>query len=163
MFRTNSVITLSLLVGLLAVAPVEAEHDEHSDSGHYHHDVFEVFLGGTYEDGDHGSENGFTIGLTYEHRLSELLGFGGFYEYAAGDFDKWSIGVPLFIHPYEGWRFALAPGLEHRDSDDEFLFRTGVGYEFELSEKWIMLPEFNVDFVDGEEAFAYGISFGVGF
>jgi hypothetical protein len=150
-------------VGLLAVAPVEAENDGHSDSGHYHHDIFEVFLGGTYEDSDHGSENGFTIGLIYEHRFSELLGFGGFFEYAAGDFDKWSIGVPLFIHPHEGWRFVLAPGLEHRDSDDEFLFRTGVGYEFELSEQWVMIPEFNVDFVDGEESYAYGISFGVGF
>ena len=109
------------------------------------------------------SENGFTIGLTYERRFSELLGIGGFYEYAAGDFDKWSIGVPLFIHPHEGWRFVLAPGLEHRHGDDEFLFRTGVAYEFELSERWVMVPEFNVDFVDGEEAFAFGLSFGFGF
>ncbi|UCE49348.1 MAG: hypothetical protein JSW47_04235 [Phycisphaerales bacterium] len=163
MFRINSMIALSLVAGLLAVAPAEAEHSEHSGSGHYHLNMFEIFLGNTYEDGDHGSENGFTIGLTYEHRLSELLGFGGFYEYAAGDFDKWSIGVPLFIHPHEGWRFALAPGLEHRDSDDEFLFRTGVGYEFELSEKWVMLPEFNVDFVDGEEALVFGLTFGLGF
>ena len=88
---------------------------------------------------------------------------GGFYEYAAGDFDKWSIGFPLFIHPHAGWRFVLAPGLEHRHGDDEFLFRTGVAYEFELSERWVMSPELNVDFVDGEEAFAFGLSFGFGF
>jgi hypothetical protein len=30
---------------------------------------------------------------------------GGFYEYLSGDFDKWSIGIPLFLHPYKGWRF----------------------------------------------------------
>jgi len=140
-----------------------AEHTDVAHQGHYHRNMAELFLGNTYEDADHGSENGFTVGITYERRLSELLGFGGFYEYAAGDFDKWSIGVPLFIHPHEGWRFALAPGLEHRDSDDEFLFRTGVAYEFELSEQWVMIPEFNFDFVDGEEALVFGISFGFGF
>ena len=69
---------------------------------------------------------------------------------------------PLFVHPHEGWRLALAPGLEHRHGDDEFLLRTGVAYEFELSERWVMIPEFNVDFVDGEEAFVFGLSFGFG-
>jgi len=141
----------------------EQTHATHQDSVRHHLNMFEVFLGNTYEDSKHGDENGFTLGLTYERRFSELLGIGGFYEYAAGDFDKWSIGVPLFIHPHEGWRFAPAPGLEHRHGDDEFLFRTGVAYEFELSERWVMVPEFNVDFVDGEEAFVFGISFGLGF
>lgn len=156
-------LALLLLVGLLAVAPAEAEYAEHPGSGHYHRNMAELFLGSTYEDRDHGSENGVTIGLTYERRLTEFLGFGDFYEYAVGYFDKWSIGVPLFIHLYEGWRFALAPGLEHRESDDEFLFCTGAAYEFELSEPWVMLPEFNVDFEDGEEALVFGLSFGFGF
>ena len=133
------------------------------ESGHYHVNMIELFLGNTYEDSDHGSENGFTFGLTYERRLSELIGVGGFFEYSEGDFEMWSVGVPLFIHPYAGWRFTLAPGLEHRDGDDEFLFRTGVAYEFELSENWFMLPEVYVDFVDGEETIALGVSFGFGF
>jgi len=141
----------------------EHTHATHENSAHHHLNMLEVFLGNTYEDSKHGDENGFTVGLVYERRFSELLGIGGFYEYAAGDFDKWSIGIPLFIHPHEGWRFALAPGLEHRHSEDEFLFRTGVAYEFELSEQWVMIPEFNLDFVDGEEAFALGLSFGFGF
>lgn len=160
-------VALVSAVYLAVAAPqlyaTEQVHAAHQDSGHYHRNMAELFLGNTYEDAGHGSENGFTIGFTYERRVSELLGFGGFYEYAAGDFDKWSIGVPLFIHPYGGFRFALAPGLEHRHGDDEFLFRTGVAYEFELSERWVMIPEFNIDFVDGEEAFVYGLSFGFGF
>ncbi|MHC4325071.1 MAG: hypothetical protein ACYSUX_12475 [Planctomycetota bacterium] len=147
----------------LAVAAPQLYAAEQTHSTHHHLNMAELFLGNTYEDSGHGSKNGFSIGLTYERRFSELLGFGGFYEYAAGDFDKWSIGVPLFIHPHEGWRFALAPGLEHRHGKDEFLFRAGVAYEFELSERWIMMPEFNVDFVDHEEAFVYGLSFGFGF
>jgi hypothetical protein len=59
-------------------------------------------------------------------------------------------------------RFVLAPGLEHRDDENEFLFRAGVAYEFEIG-RWSIAPEFNVDFVDGEKAYVYGLSFGWGF
>jgi len=161
-------VALVVAVQLMAVSHLalaaDAGQEEHEEARHsYHRNMIELFLGDTYENGDHGAEHGFSVGIAYERRLSEFLGLGGFYKYAAGDFDKWSIGVPLFIHPYEGWRFALAPGLEHREGDDEFLFRTGVAYEFELSERWVMVPEFNVDFVDGEEAFVFGLSFGCGF
>jgi len=103
------------------------------------------------------------VGFTYERRLSALWGVGGSYEYAAGDFDKWSIAVPLFIHPYKGWRFELAPGLEHKKSEDAFLLRIGAAYEFMLSNRWMLIPEIAVDFVDGDEAVVYGLAFGFGF
>ena len=161
-------VALVVAVQLMAISrpalAADVGQEEHKEAHHsYHRNMIGFFLGDTYEDGAHGAEHGFSAGVAYERRLSELFGVGGFYEYAAGDFDKWSIGVPLFIHPHEGWRFALAPGLEHREGDDEFLFRAGVAYELELSERWVMVPEFNVDFVDGEEAFVFGLSFGVGF
>jgi len=160
-------VALVIVVQLMAISRPALAADvgqaEHKEAHHsYRGNMIELFLGSTYEDGKHGAEHGFSVGVAYERRLSEFLGLGGFYEYAAGDFDKWSIGVPLFIHPHEGWRFALAPGLEHRRGDDEFLFRTGVAYEFELSERWVVIPECNVDFVDGEEAFVFGLSFGFG-
>ena len=101
--------------------------------------------------------------VSYERRLSSLLGVGGAYEYAAGDFDKWSIGVPLFIHPYKGLRFQLAPGLEHKKGEDKFLFRIGAAYEITLSDRWMLIPEIAVDFVDGDEAVVYGLAFGFGF
>jgi hypothetical protein len=142
---------------------VEQTHETHQGSEHYHKNSVGLFLGNTYEDSDHGSENGFTVGFSYERRFIKLLGIGGFYEYAGGDFDKWSIGVPLFIHPYKGLRFQIAPGLEHRESDDEFLFRLGVAYDFNISEQLAIVPEVNVDFVDGEEAFVFGLTLGVGF
>lgn len=141
----------------------EALHESGEDAEHYHVNALEAFLGGTYEDGDEGDESGFTLGLTYERRLSTLIGVGAFWEYAFGDFDKWSLGAPLFIHPYRGFRVALAPGLEHRDGEDEFLFRTGLGYEFELDERWIIMPEVAVDFVDGDESYVFGVSLGYGF
>jgi len=165
--QTIGKVALVVVVQMMAISrpalPADVGAEAHKEAHHsYHRDMVEFFVGDTYEDGERGGEHGFSVGVAYERRLSQLLGVGGFYEYAAGDFDKWSIGIPLFIHPYEGWRFALAPGLEHRHGDNEFLFRTGVAYEFELSDQWVMIPEFNVDFVDGEEAFVFGLSFGFG-
>jgi hypothetical protein len=37
-----------------------------------------------------------------------------------------------------------------------------VAYEFEVG-RWSLTPEFNIDFVDGEEAQVYGVSLGFGF
>ena len=159
------VFVSALYLAITAPLLLAAEHDQaaHPDAEHRHKYVAEFFIGNTYEDTHHGSENGFTVGFTYERRLSTLWGVGGAYEYAAGDFDKWSIAVPLFIHPYKGWRFELVPGLEHKKSEDEFLLRIGAACEFMLSDQWMLIPEIAVDFVDGEEAIVYGLAFGSGF
>ena len=150
---------LPFLALLLTMTPkgavAENEHGHH-EAAHSHR--LELFLGNTHED----SEDGFSVGLAYEYRITEILGTGGLVEYAGGDLDKWLAGVPLFIHPHKGWRFVLAPGLEHKHSENEFLFRAGVAYEFEIG-RWSITPEFNVDFVEGEEALVYGLSFGYGF
>ncbi len=140
---------------ILESVAAENEHENAEES--YRHRL-ELFLGNKHDEG----EEAFSFGITYEYRVSEIIGFGGFWEYAAGDFDKWLAGLPLFVHPYRGLRFVLAPGLEHEDSENEFLLRTGVAYELELG-RWSITPEFNIDFVDGEEAQVYGVSFGYGF
>ena len=159
------VLASAVCVAVIAPAGLAAEHapEAHEGSHHYHPHMLELLLGDTYEDGEHGEEHGFTVGLTYEHRFTDLFGTGGFLEYASGDFSAWTAGVPLFIHPYKGWRFALAPGLEYKDHEEEFLFRTGVAYEFKLSESWVLVPEFDVDFVDGEELYVFGLALGFGF
>ena len=58
--------------------------------------------------------------------------------------------------------FLVTMPLAISASENEFLFRTGVAYEFEIG-RWSITPQFNVDFVDGEEAYVYGLSFGWGF
>jgi hypothetical protein len=150
-------ITL-LLVTLPLHIVVAGEKEETQKEGEESRQALELFLGNTNED----SENGFTVGLAYGYRLTELFGAGAFWEYAADPFDKWSAAVALLIYPYKGLRFELAPGLEHDEGENEFLFRTGVAYEFEIG-RWSITPEFNVDFVDGEESYVYGLSFGWGF
>jgi hypothetical protein len=141
----------------MILEPVAAENKHENAEEVYRHRL-EFFLGNTHD----GDDDGFSVGLTYEYRLTEILGAGVFWEYAAGDFDKWAAGLPLFVHPYRGLRFVLAPGLEHEDSENEFLLRTGVAYELEFG-RWSITPEFNIDFADGEEAQVYGVSFGYGF
>ena len=51
----------------------------------------------------------------------------------------------------------------HRLAALDRAIRAGVAYEFMLSDRWIMMPEVDVDFVDGEEAFVFGLVFGFGF
>ena len=162
----KKVALLFLLVAVfLVMMPVqiradEAERDHITEKPEHRHGV-ELFLGNTHDDG----ENGFSIGFTYEYRLNELFGIGGLIEYAGNDFREWILAAPFILHPYEGWRFLVAPGIDIEDEDgnNNFLLRVGSAYEFEIAERWSITPEFNVDFVDGDEVFVYGFSFGYGF
>lgn len=114
-----------------------------------------MFVGNTQD----GSENGLSVGLEYEYRWTRKFGVGALAEYAGGDFDSWVVGIPFFIHPHAGWFIRLAPGLEHEDSENSFLFRAGVGYDFEIMPRWSLAPEFNVDFVEGgDDKLVYGLS-----
>ena len=133
----------------LAMLSVEAA----SQSGTQDQQSIGVFVGNT----QNGSSHGFTLGAEYEYRLTELIGVGGLAEYASGDFDSLTIGVPVTFHPLGGWAFQLAPGLSF-NSGTNLLFRIGAGYEFEIAPKWSLVPEFNVDFVDGETELVYGLT-----
>jgi hypothetical protein len=174
MSRT-SLILVSLIVSLLLTLPSEvAASDrlpEHHEGEPIHKNAVELFLGNSHTE----HHDGFSVGVIYEYRFpGTIAGIGGLAEYAAGDFKHWILGVPLFAHPYAGWRFVLAPGVELRENDEahgeeqnsehgenknELLLRLGVGYEFEMN-KWSITPEINFDFVEHENVLVYGISFG---
>lgn len=80
-----------------------------------------------------------------------------------------SIGLGATVHPYAGLYFLIGPGIEIVDRKDEgneesFIFRLGVGYDFELTPRWSLAPEFNVDFVSGgDNALVYGLVLGYAF
>ena len=150
---------LFLVTVPLELLGAEEGHSEKEET-HSHHHRIELFLGDSLEHGNHL----FTAGLVYEYRPIHILGIGAFWEFAHKEFDKF--GIPLFIHPYKGFRFVLAPGLDYAKEEHNkflFLFRTGIGYEFEIG-RWSITPEINYDFVEeGENALVFGVSFGWGF
>ena len=152
-----------LLLVVLVLVPYgvqaeEATQSEYSSEFERRQSVA-FFMGNTHD----GSEDGFTVGMNYEYRLSETNGIGGLVEYASGELDSWVFAAPLFIHPYKGLRLLVALGFEYGHSEAEFLIRTGIAYEFEMGERWTITPEFNVDFVDSEEKYIYGVAFGYWF
>ena len=130
------------------------------DEFHRHH--LGVTVGNTQEG---FNEHGFTIGADYEYRFNWLFGLGGTVEYTGGDFEHWLGFVTMFFHPNERCEFVLAPGteIEKGTRDRNFIFRTGIAYEFHLGERYAIAPEFFVDFSENETLFVYGLSFGIGF
>ena len=157
--RWNFLLIAIVLLIMMAPGTTAAEEEHEGHEGvHGHQHRLELFLGNTHDEG----EDGFTVGIGYEYRLNEILGIGGLVEHVGGDLNEFIGAVPLFIHPYKGWIFILAPGFDYRQDRHDFLFRAGVAYEFEIG-RWSITPAFNVDFVEGEEVLVYGLSFGYGF
>ena len=99
------------------------------------------------------------VGLEYEYTLSHLFGTGALIEYAGGDHDSTVASAALYLHPLGNWVLLLAPGVEHEDGENEFLLRTGISYEFEF-EPWTLAPGVDVDFVDGDESWVFGLTIG---
>jgi len=154
--KRNTIATLLLSLPALGIpAFAETEHGEHE----YHPNLIAVFAGVTSED---RRENGFTLGIEYERRLTESFGIGALAERTFGDIDAWVYAVPFAYHAGP-WKFMAAPGLEDADGESsEFLVRVGVEYGFEVG-NWEIGPQVDVDFVDSEEVFVVGITFGRGF
>lgn len=147
------------LVLMPGAACAEDTHDEHHGSHDFHANVFGVFGGITDED---HHDPAFTLGLEYERRLSAEFGIGVIAERAFGDLDFSVYAVPFAYHAGHLKLYA-APGIEDsRHHGSEFLFRLGAEYGFAVGEYEIS-PQFNIDFVDGEEALVLGLVFARGF
>ena len=142
-------LVISALPGLVSA--------QESEGAELEKNALELFLGGTYTDGE-GTE--FSLGLAYERRLSERVGLGGLVEHTDGR--EWVIAAPIFFHATESWKIFLAPGVEHEDGENEFLVRLGNSYEFDMG-TWTLAPELSFDFVDGDVKTVFGLNFGKDF
>jgi hypothetical protein len=150
-------VAVFLLTMPLQVLAAEEKQEEHKES-HYHHNHVGLFLGSTHEEG----EDEFTIGLDYEYRFSQYVGIGVLLEYVGED-DREGVGmVPLFLHPYKGFRWVAAAGVKPKAEETKFIWRLGIGYRFPIG-NWTIAPEFNLDFTEGKTVEVYGVSFGYGF
>ena len=138
--------------------PAAAESAEH---GHeYAPNLVAAFVGITSED---RRENGLSLGLEYERRLSRSFGIGALAELTFGDIEVWVFAVPFAFHTGP-WKFYVAPGFENADDtdDNESLIRVGGEYGFEVG-RWEIAPQLDVDLVDGDVVLVGGVTFGWGF
>mgnify|MGYP001547271281 FL=1 len=160
---------------------VADEHEEHGEHGgrHEHKNEIALFLGATDE---HGHDTEFTYGLEYARRISSSFAVGGLVDYAGGGLRNLVLGVPVFWWPHvTDWgalKLLAAPGVEfhngrnggspehhksedgeHADEDEtHFLFRIGAAYSFHLGQSFGIEPAVNLDFVNGEEVWVYGLN-----
>jgi len=119
-----------------------------------------IFLGETRKSSDDGA----SIGLEYERRLSDLLGVGLLWESTPSLRERVVAAPALFLHPIGDLGVLLAPGIEYEDSERVFMFRVGVGWDFGLGNGFTIAPEINYDFVSGSEnAVIYGFTVGYEF
>lgn len=121
-----------------------------------------VFLGDTIIDGEHAV----TIGIDYEYRFEEHIGVGGIFDLVLHDSLREAIlAAALFLHPDDEIVILVAAGIDRAEEEENlFLFRTGVGYEFLVGERYFIAPTVYVDFVEGgEHATVLGVGFGIEF
>jgi hypothetical protein len=127
-----------------------------------------VFMGVT----SGGGETDYTIGLEYEYRATQMLGFGVIAEHTpdrhSGDGVSVALGA-LHVHPLGDWRLTAAYGWEDvhdasvkiakgkKPTKNEDVFRLGAAYDFHVGQ-FGLAPSLNVDFVGGKEVAVFGIS-----
>jgi hypothetical protein len=133
----------------------DADGSEHS----FHQNTLGVFVGITHAG---RRENGPAIGLEYSRRFNQHFSIGGIAEYTGGDADLWVAAIPFVWH-LDTWKLYVAPGVEDGHHGTEELVRLGVEYAFELKDGWEIAPQINVDLVDGDQAWVFGVLFARGF
>lgn len=148
---------LSVFAWLCLFGAAQAETGTHEDEHAHHKNEIAGFVGLTHE----GRDDGLSLGVEYERRVTEAFGIGALAERTSGDFDYWVFAVPLTLH-VDRWKFAIAPGIEKTDEHEHEMARLTAGYEFDLGEA-IATPSFSIDFVDGEEVYVLGVAIGFGF
>ena len=148
-----------LLLSNIAHAQSENGSEHHGQEHSFHSNLIGVFLGQTSKSRREGA---FTLGLEYNRRITESFGMGVLAENVFSDheFNVYAIG---FAHYRGPWKVYVAPGIEKSEHHDaEFLLRFGVEYAFNVG-SFEISPQVDVDFVDGEQVFVFGLTFGKGF
>lgn len=124
-----------------------------------------AIVAGTHEDGT----TFFTLGVEYERDLSEPFAVSVIGEAVLeGESREGLVVVPLVLKPWRGLKLLAGPGFERsKDDGTSFLFRWGVGWGFELGERFSLVPTVELDLVNGsdgvEEVLVFGASVGFSF
>jgi hypothetical protein len=164
----------------------EAAHEEHGEEHggrHWHTNDLGIFLGATDE---HGHETEFTWGLEYRRMIAKRWAIGGLFDYAGGELRNMILAPSITWLPVGRLQITAAPGIEfHRgrgssedcgcghalksaepdaaglvDEDETyFVFRLGAGWNFAVGRNYAITPQINLDLVEGEKVWVYGLVF----
>lgn len=116
-----------------------------------------VLTAATIVEGDFGA----TFGLSFERRLGRWYGVGAFGDYLTSSSRNVAMGAAFYLHPTRALSAMVAPGVDFRRvGPDLVLLRMGVGYDFPVSERWVLTPELNIDFEGGYRVFVVGVEVG---
>ncbi len=168
--------------------------EAHAEGEHHHKNEFGLVLGGTYEAEE--EETLFTVGLEYARVINPTVHMAFIVEHLS-TVDAWVFIAPVHLYPWKssGFFFALGPGVEHKSrrlggehggehgggheegpgelpaemeqGENLFLWRTGIGYNFEIGKRLKLAPGLDWDMVreNGEwvDAFVFDVAIGFGF
>jgi len=161
-----------------------AENVEHEGEHSSHHprdfkNEVAVFVGGTDE---HGHDTELTWGIDYKRRIAERWAVGVLFDYAGGGLRNAVLAPMVAFWPGLGnLQLLAAAGVEFHQGRDGgghqksgegggtdkdatyFLLRLGVGYDIHLGESFGLVPVVNLDFVNNEKVWVYGLAVTYGF
>jgi hypothetical protein len=166
-----------------AAASEHEEHGEEHGGRHWHTNDFGIFLGATDE---HGHDTELTWGLEYRRMIAKRWAIGGLFDYAGGELRDMILASSLTWLPVGRLQITAAPGIEfhrgressedcgcglatksedtggHGEVDEDatyFVFRLGVGWNFAVGQNYAITPQVNLDLVEEEEVWVYGLVF----
>ena len=140
---------------------------------HPHQDNVEAYSGVTYN--KQHKTNLFTLGFDYEHRFNWLdyrLGisllsdyeFGHSYDRNGYEADSELLITPVVnFYPTEKFKVFAGGGMLFSKELTEPISRLGLGYEFEIHHKILIIPNVALDLGKDYQAYLAGISLGIGF
>jgi hypothetical protein len=144
---------LALLVASAALHADETHQDDPHHEGPHHVGSWGVFVGSATEGVREGD---LTLGLEYSHYIARNWAMAAVAEYTFGDADTWVFVLPA-VYLIDDWRLFVGPGFERHAGENEFLVRTGIGYAFQFENNWEIEPQFNIDWIGGDEVVVWGL------
>jgi len=145
---------------------VEAKHEQKEAWEEYPH--FFTGFGGVTLATPEDSEGGElvaapTFGIDFSYRFSKYFAVGGYFDYAPA-FQELLVGPCLFFFPWRGLFLEASPSLEvGRNEELSFAARFALGYEFEITDQFLLGAYAAVDYGNARVAFVPGITVGYGF
>jgi hypothetical protein len=164
---------VALVVTCLSVAKAagdeegrQVEHGESEEHGfHRNHVAFLVGSTATEEKRPGGTgDPRLTLGVSYERRLTRLLGLGATFEGVVEGEREAVLVIPVLFHVGRRAKFLVGPGAQRLEDPDETTSVARIGFEYDFHVKSVILtPGLNFDFSEEENFAVLGLSIGWGF